>query len=78
MSGSIMSVVFTLVVLLMAPFAATGQSSDPRLGAWKLNLQKSTYTRDSPPPKSSTMTMEPWQGGFKTTTDAVNAQGAAS
>jgi hypothetical protein len=66
--------VFTLTAVMTVTFTAGGQSAEPWLGTWTLNLTKSTY-RPGPPPKSSTSTIEPWQGDVKVTVDTVPAQG---
>jgi hypothetical protein len=65
----------TAAVLLCATLA--GQTADPRMGTWTLNLAKSMY----PPglaPQSQTLKWEPAEnGGFTLTTDGVDAQGQA-
>ena len=58
------SALLALFVLLVCP--ASGQSTNPRIGKWKL---KST----NPAPASNVMTYEKFgQGGMKITIDAVN------
>ena len=65
---------FIGVVALTSPLR--GQAQEPWFGTWKLNLAKSKYS-PGPAPKSTTTKLEPWQGGFKNTTDAVTATGEA-
>jgi hypothetical protein len=50
------------------------QTSDPLIGSWKLNVEKSTYS-PGPPPKSGTITYEPAGAGIKVTTEGVDADG---
>jgi hypothetical protein len=61
-----------LVVVLAG--TALAQSSDPRLGTWKLNLAKSTYAAGTAP-RSVTYTAEAAGAGIKVTVDAVAADG---
>jgi len=61
-----------LVVVLAG--TALAQSSDPRLGTWKLNLAKSTYAAGTAP-KSVTFTSEAAGAGIKSTVDVVAADG---
>jgi hypothetical protein len=61
-----------LVVVLAG--AALAQSSDPRLGTWKLNVAKSTYAAGTAP-KSVTYAAEAAGAGVKVTVDAVGADG---
>jgi hypothetical protein len=75
MMGRIAIVVGALIAVLMIPFAVVGQTSDPWVGTWKLNLSKSKYD-PGPPPKSMTLKIEPMPGGaFKHTFDGVDAKG---
>lgn len=72
------SVAFALTALLSVPVAVMGQSSDPSiatLGTWKLNVAKSKYEPASAAPKSNMVKMEASQGGVKSTTDGIDAQG---
>ena len=48
--------------------------SDPRIGTWKLNVEKSKYT-PGPAPQSVMVKVETAGQGEKTTTDFVNADG---
>jgi len=70
----IIRVVVTVVAVMAVALTAAAQSSDPLLGTWKQNLAKSAYD-PGPPPKTSTVKFEPWEGGMKLTNDGVNAQG---
>jgi len=54
---------------------AFGQSAEPWLGTWKINLAKSTYSPGPKPTTAGTIKQESAQGGFKTTIDGLNAQG---
>ena len=48
--------------------------SNPRIGTWKLNLAKSTYS-PGPPPRSQTILSEPVGQGLRGTTESIDAQG---
>ena len=66
-----------IVVLTVASFLAAltvaAQSPDALLGAWKLNVEKSTIS-PGPPPKSDVSTWEALGGGeFKLTENIVEA-----
>lgn len=67
-----------VVVILIGVLTLSGtllaQTQASWDGTWKLNLAKSKYS-PGPPPKSSTVKVEPWENGLKTTTDVVTAQG---
>ena len=63
------------IAALMAAPAASAQTSEPVIGTWKLDVAKSTY-KPGPPPKSSTLTIEPAGKGLKVAVDAVNADGS--
>ena len=52
----------------------SAQSSDQRIGTWKLNVAKSKYS-PGPPPQSNTLKVEASGKGEKITTEGVNAQG---
>ena len=52
----------------------SAQASDPRIGAWKLNVTKSKY-RPGPAPQSLTLRVEPSGRGEKVTAEFVNADG---
>jgi hypothetical protein len=68
-------VLVTLAAVLVASSIARSQSSDPWIGTWKVNLQKSTYSPGPPPTVAGTVKTEPSAGGIKTTIDATNADG---
>jgi hypothetical protein len=54
----------------------TDGKSDPGIGTWKLNVAKSTYN-PGPPPKSTTITIEPrGNGGEKVTVEGIAADGS--
>ena len=64
---------FCFGVLIAAP--STGMAQDNLLGArWKLNLDKSRFS--GPAPRSSVLRYEAADGGFKVTTEGVNAAGS--
>src|SRR5437899_12905707 len=64
------------VVLVVADIVSvSAQASDPRIGTWKLNVAKSTYS-PGPPPQSQTLKIEASAQGEKVTTDGINAAGA--
>ena len=69
------------LALLSTAVTVMGQSSDASLGnllgTWKQNLAKST-SNPGPPPKSNSSKWESWEGGFKNTTDGIDAQGRAT
>jgi hypothetical protein len=48
--------------------------SNPWIGTWKLNLEKSTFSPGAPP-KSQTSTVEAVGQGIRITNDGVDAQG---
>jgi hypothetical protein len=64
-----------LVVALAG--TALAQSSNPRIGTWKLNLAKSTYAAGTAP-KSAAFTIVAAGAGVKVTVDGVNADGTVS
>jgi len=63
------------VVLVVADIVSvSAQASDPRVGTWKLNVAKSTYS-PGPPPQSGTLKVEASTQGEKVTADGINAAG---
>jgi hypothetical protein len=62
------------VVLGIGVSDPSAQMSDPRIGTWKLNVEKSKYS-PGPAPQSVMVKVEPAGQGEKTTTDFVNADG---
>jgi hypothetical protein len=71
-----MAVVFvTFAAILFVSSIARAQSSDPWIGTWKVNLEKSTYSPGPPPTVAATVKIEPSGGGIKTTIDGTNAEG---
>lgn len=69
--------VVSLGLVLALAGTALGQSSNPRIGTWKLNLAKSTYAAGTAP-KSATFTVVAAGAGVKVTVDGVNADGTVS
>ena len=71
----VLGVVVTLGVVLGAGIVrVSAQASDPRIGTWKLNVEKSKYD-PGPAPQSNTMKVEASGEGEKATTEGVNAAG---
>jgi hypothetical protein len=52
----------------------SAQTTDPRVGTWKLNVAKSTYS-PGPPPQSGTLKIEASGQGEKVAADGINAAG---
>ena len=74
----VLGVVVTLGVVLGAGLGhVSAQASNPRLGTWKLNLEKSKYN-PGPAPQSNTTTIEASSDGETATTKGVNAAGTAT
>ena len=74
----VLGVVVTLGVVLGAGLVrVSAQASDPRIGTWKLNVEKSKYS-PGPAPQSKTMKIEASGEGEKATTEGVNAAGTAT
>ena len=70
-----LGVVLALGVVLGADIATlSAQASDPRMGTWKLNVAKSTYS-PGPAPQALTVKVEPSGQGEKATAEFVNADG---
>jgi len=66
--------VANVIGVLTVTFALLAQSSGPWFGTWKVNLAKSKFN-PGPAPKSQTAKLEPWEGGFKNTTNTVTGTG---
>ena len=62
------------VVLGIGVVDLSAQMNDPRVGTWKLNVAKSTYS-PGPAPQSVMVKVEAAGQGEKATTDFVNADG---
>ncbi|PYN83132.1 MAG: hypothetical protein DMD87_30530 [Candidatus Rokuibacteriota bacterium] len=63
------------VVLLVADIVSvSAQASDPRIGTWKLNVEKSKFS-PGPAPRSNALKIEASGQGEKITTEGVNAEG---
>ena len=75
MQKRIAVVLVTLAAVLVASSIARTQSSDPWVGTWKVNLEKSTYSPGPKPTSTATVKIEPSAGGIKTTIDGTNAEG---
>jgi hypothetical protein len=71
----IAGVFVTFAAVLVVSSIARSQSSDPWIGTWKVNLEKSTFSPGPPPTVAATVKIEPSAGGIKTTIDATNAEG---
>jgi hypothetical protein len=57
--------------------SVAAQSKDPRIGSWKLNVEKSKYS-PGPAPKSLDLKIEPAGKGVHVTTSQVGADGATT
>jgi ribosomal protein S18 len=57
--------------------AVSAQASDPRIGTWKLDAEKSKFS-PGPAPKSLTLKIEAAGQGEKVTAEIVNADGTSS
>ena len=68
-------VVTTAALVLMTAAWSHAQSSDPWVGTWKVNLEKSTYSPGPPPTVAAVVKMESAPKGLKTIIDGVNPQG---
>jgi hypothetical protein len=69
-------VVVMLAAVLVVGLIARTQSSDPWIGTWKVNLEKSTYSPGPKPTVAGTVKIEPSAGGgIKTTIDGTNPEG---
>jgi hypothetical protein len=64
------------LIAILAPLSARSQSN-PLVGTWKLNLEKSKYSPSNLAPKSGLWKIEAAEGGIKMVADAVEAQGHA-
>ena len=62
--------ILSLAALPQVGFA----QSNPWIGTWKLNLEKSTFS-PGPPPKSQTSIVEAVGQGLKISNDGIDAQG---
>jgi hypothetical protein len=70
--GAVMAFAVILGIDIVSAFA---QAGDPRVGTWKLNVEKSKFS-PGPPPQSNTLKIEAPGREEKITTEGVNAQGA--
>src|SRR6266404_1110062 len=62
------------VVLGVGFVSVSAQTTDPRIGTWKLNVAKSQIS-PGPPPQGLTVKVEPSGQGEKVATEGVNADG---
>ena len=62
------------VVLGIGVVSVSGQTTDARIGTWKLNVAKSQFS-PGPPPQSLMVKVEPSGRGEKVATEGVNADG---
>jgi hypothetical protein len=73
-----LGVIVTLGVVLGASLVrVSAQASNPTIGTWKLNVEKSKYS-PGPAPQNQTMKIEAAGDGEKATTEGVNAAGTAT
>src|SRR5262249_31472327 len=68
-------VLIAFAVLGVGVDRVSAQTTDPRVGAWKLNVAKSTFS-PGPAPQSNALKIEAAGQGEKVTTEGVNAEGA--
>jgi hypothetical protein len=68
-------VVVVLTAVLAVGSIARTQSSDPWIGTWKVNLEKSTYSPGPKPTVAATVKIESSAGGIKTTIDGTTPEG---
>ena len=64
----------SLAVAIAMPQAGFAQAN-PRMGDWKLNLAKSTYSPGAPVPRSSTFNFEMEGQNLKNTVEGIDAEG---
>ena len=62
------------LILLLLPAIALAQATDPAMGTWTLNSDKSRY-KPGPPFRSLVVKFEPAGDGVKMTNELVNAEG---
>jgi hypothetical protein len=70
-----MVVFVTYAAVLVVSSIARTQSSDPWIGTWKENLDKSTYGPGARQTVAATVKIEPSGDGIKITLDAMDAEG---
>ena len=75
MQKQIAVVVLVLTAILVRGSIARAQSSDPWIGTWKVNLEKSTYSPGPKPTTAITAKVESFSGGVKITIDGTNPEG---
>src|SRR6187549_2525076 len=63
------------MVVFMTAVTSRAQASDPWIGTWKQNIEKSTFNPGPKPTVPAVVKLEAAPNGMKTTIDAVNAQG---
>jgi len=63
-----------VVLVVVDIVSVSAQTSDPRTGTWKLNVETSKFS-PGPPPQSLTVKVEPSGQGEKVSTEGVNADG---
>jgi hypothetical protein len=68
-------VVVTLAVVLVAGSSARTQSTDPWIGTWKINLEKSTFSPGPKPTVAATLKIESSAGGIKVTFEGTSPDG---
>lgn len=71
----VLVVVAAVAVVLLASGSLQAQS-DPFIGVWKLNVEKSTYVNAPPAPKSETRTVEAVGKGAKFTLEGIDVDGS--
>jgi hypothetical protein len=71
----ILGIVAAALLCLALPGSLWAQNTDPRVGTWNLNLEKSNFA-GMPAPKSETRTIEAQGAGEKITYSGVEADGS--
>jgi hypothetical protein len=66
-----------LLGVLLYTHGLSAQATDPLIGTWKLNVEKSKFD-PGPGPKSATVKFEAAGQGIKVTTDGVSADGKST
>ena len=72
----VISILAAFVLAVAFPQAGFAQS-DPKIGTWKLNLARSTFT-PGPAPRSATLNFQGAGANLTNTSESINAQGAAN
>jgi hypothetical protein len=83
MKPVVVSIMVALALVTALPHVGFAQGTDGKVHpwdnnvTWKVNVAKSKYNPPELTPKSWTVKREPFEDGFKVTSDQVDAQGKA-